>query len=231
MIDKFEVDGVPVTIKANKAGDVIEAMVSDQYLIEPNGNSYNVTFMQKGDTRVFRSHNCYSDRYSGLSDINAIIDGLVNDGYFPECPGWVSLNSYTPDFDAPILTRVWSAKYQPHDRLRHKRMRAWDNEVSAIVKRMPLSDKSKYRELGRPAVEMLNIIQNVLREFVGLRDIDMTNLPELNILSKEEHLLCCLYLDIANEISLSNDDFLIDPDWEDPIPRGSCYLEDMISSH
>lgn len=233
MINKFIIDGVPVTMTMNKTGDVTEATVGErgQYLIEPRGNSWHVTFMQQGDYRVFRSSNCYSERYSGESDLNVIIDGLVNDGYFPDCPEWVKLNSYTPDFNAPILSRVWYAPYQKDDRLRDKRLQAWDREVRDIVKDMPIATQALFRALGEPAVEMLNILETVLHEFVGLRSIDMTNLPEglEDGLSEEEHLLCVLYLDIANEISLSNDGFLIDPEWEDPIPHSSCYLEDIIS--
>lgn len=235
MINKYEIDGVPVTITTNKAGKVTQATVGErgQYLIEPMGNSWHVAFMQQGDYKIYRSSNCYSSRYSGESDLDFIINGLVEDGYYPNCPNWVALNTYTPDFDAPILTRVWSAKYQPQDRLRDKRFNAWNREVRQIVESMSRYEKAFYRELGAPAVEMLNRLRNIVQRVGGVSSIDVLHLPAEfdSFLNKEEHLLCLLFLDIANEISLSNDGFLIDPEWVDPIPRGSCYLEDIISSH
>ena len=231
MINKFEIDGVPVTIEMNKAGQVIKALIGGrgEYVIEKLYNSWDVYFMQMGDNGPFRSFNTYTSKWflTKETDINVIIHGLVEDGYFPNCPNWVKLNTYTPDFNAPILTRVWAAKYQPHDRLRYKRFNAWNREIKEIADSLSTSEKSFFRELGDPACDMLNGMEKVLREVEGLRDIEMLHIP-VDLLTEEEYLLCTLFLDLANEISLSNDDFLIDPDWEDPIPQGSCYLEDMI---
>lgn len=232
------VDGVPVTVEI-ETGEVVKATIGDrgQYVIEKQDgglSTFDVYFMQMGDNGPYRSSNCYTDKWflTDEKDIEVIINSIVDDGYFPDCPEWVKLNTYTPDMDAPILTRVWSAKYQPHDRLRHKRFNAWDREVQQIADNMTLREKSFYRTLGEPACEFLNIIESVLYDVVGIsspRDYVSLDLPDgLEILSEEEHLLCVLFLDIANAISLSNDNWLIDPEWEDPIPRGSCYLEDLL---
>jgi len=232
------VDGVPVTVEIED-GEMVEALIGErgQYVIKKKNSSistFDVYFMQMGDNGPYRSSNCYTDKWflTDEKDINVIIKDIVDEGYFPECPEWVKLNTYTPDMDAPILTRVWSAKYQPHDRLRDKRFDAWRREVEEIADSMSLREKSFFRALGEPACDFLNIMSRILYDVEGIsspRDYAPSNLPDgLEILSEEEHLLCLLFLDIANAISISNDDWLVDPEWEDPIPRGSCYLEDLL---
>ena len=98
------INGVPVTIEMNKTG--VKVLISKQYVITSKEcGGYKVVFMQKGDKRVYPSSNCYSERYDGEEDLDFIINGLCNDGYFPECPEY---------------KKISKEKYLEEERLREK---------------------------------------------------------------------------------------------------------------
>lgn len=126
----------------------------------------------------------------------------------------------------PIWDRIWSYKFCHKQESSHEQARAWDREVEEFVHSLTLEQKSIFRELQHPACEFLNILEDIIRDVEGLKTI--SSIPEIDILPKEEYQLCIMLKDISQTIILENDGFLIDPEWRDPIPRGSCYLEDMI---
>lgn len=97
------INGVPVTIEMNKTGQISKVSISDKYIITPAQDEYKVVFMQKGDTRVFVSSNCYSQRYDGESDIDFIINGLCHDGYFPECPEYMAIRKQAHEEKEKLL--------------------------------------------------------------------------------------------------------------------------------
>ena len=109
----------------------------------------------------------------------------------------------------------------------------WLRTVEKFTDALDFNTSSVLREMGDPACEALNIFQEIVieqGEFNPMKFVPR-DWPISCDLDKESELLATFCLDIANSITNSNDGFLTDPEWSDPIPRSSKYLEDSISSY
>lgn len=237
MKQKYHLDGVPVTIEMNKTGEITKALIGErgQYVVEPREyGGWRAVFMQMGDNGPFRSSNSYTDRWflNKETDINVIIEGLVEDGYFPECPGWVKNHTYYPDYDAPILERVWSYSYDGptwDDDISNGKFNKWSDEASSIANSLTLKQQGVINEMGHCACDILNILEEIIYETTGIPYIDIGGpAKNIKIIDKETELVCKLLLDVSNSIGdIYYDDYISDPGFQNPIPDSSCCLEDL----